>query len=176
MPIPIIYFIWSLQEGRDRRPNPWGAVGLEWETPSPPPIENFPVTPIVTQPAYAYATEEEVKLHSVETAVAPGAHGAHDTMSGCSIISTRWSSSRRRRVFGMWIFLVTEVLFFGGMFMAYIALSDVVSRGLGRGQPSPRRAARRLQHRRAHRQLAHHGPGRARRAARRAQLAVLFLS
>ena len=39
-------------------PNPWGAKGLEWETASPPPIENFPVTPIVTSPAYAYTNED----------------------------------------------------------------------------------------------------------------------
>ena len=46
-----------LRRGRDR-PNPWGAKGLEWETASPPPTENFPVTPIVTTPAYAYTREE----------------------------------------------------------------------------------------------------------------------
>jgi cytochrome c oxidase subunit I len=32
--------------------------GLEWETSSPPPTENFKVTPIVTQPAYAYTNED----------------------------------------------------------------------------------------------------------------------
>ncbi|MBI4478233.1 MAG: cytochrome c oxidase subunit I [Acidobacteria bacterium] len=52
--IPMIYFIWSLRYGRIAGPNPWGAVGLEWTTPSPPPTDNFEKTPIVTQPAYAY--------------------------------------------------------------------------------------------------------------------------
>ena len=32
--------------------------GLEWTIPSPPPVENFIETPIVTQPAYAYAEEK----------------------------------------------------------------------------------------------------------------------
>jgi cytochrome c oxidase subunit 1 len=56
--IPVIYFLASLRSGKRAPANPWGAVGLEWETPSPPPLENFPVTPIVTQPAYTYVAEE----------------------------------------------------------------------------------------------------------------------
>ena len=59
---PIIYFIWSLKNGAIAGPNPWGAAGLEWETTSPLPIENFAITPVVTQPAYAYVEEEEVQL------------------------------------------------------------------------------------------------------------------
>ena len=35
-------------------PNPWGACGLEWETPSPPPTENFAVAPRVTSEPYEY--------------------------------------------------------------------------------------------------------------------------
>ena len=37
------------------RPNPWGATGLEWRTPSPPPTENFRQTPIVTEDPYEYS-------------------------------------------------------------------------------------------------------------------------
>ncbi len=57
--IPLVYFIWSLRYGRVAGPNPWRATGLEWETSSPPPTENFLQTPIVTEEAYAYSTEEE---------------------------------------------------------------------------------------------------------------------
>jgi cytochrome c oxidase subunit 1 len=56
--IPMIYLLWSLRHGAPAGENPWGATGLEWQTASPPPLENFAVTPIVTQPAYAYAEEE----------------------------------------------------------------------------------------------------------------------
>src|SRR5436309_2626094 len=38
--IPMIYLTWSLKYGPKAPPNPWGAVGLEWTTPSPPPTEN----------------------------------------------------------------------------------------------------------------------------------------
>jgi cytochrome c oxidase subunit 1 len=36
--------------------NPWGATGLEWRTPSPPPLHNFEETPVVTADAYDYST------------------------------------------------------------------------------------------------------------------------
>jgi cytochrome c oxidase subunit I len=52
--VPLIYFIWSIRYGPIAGPNPWRAKGLEWETPSPPPTENFEETPIVTEEAYAY--------------------------------------------------------------------------------------------------------------------------
>jgi cytochrome c oxidase subunit 1 len=56
--IPMVYFIWSLRYGRAAGPNPWGATGLEWMTQSPPQTENFPVTPVVTEGAYAYNKRE----------------------------------------------------------------------------------------------------------------------
>jgi cytochrome c oxidase subunit 1 len=55
--IPSIYLVWSLFRGERAPANPWGATGLEWQTPSPPPLENFTTTPVVTQEAYAYAEE-----------------------------------------------------------------------------------------------------------------------
>jgi len=65
--LPMIYFTWSLFAGKKAPANPWGAKGLEWTIPSPPPLENFETIPIVTEEAYAYAPEEdegdEVKHH-----------------------------------------------------------------------------------------------------------------
>jgi cytochrome c oxidase subunit I len=53
--IPLIYLTWSMRYGPVAGPNPWGAKGLEWQTPSPPPTENFEEIPIVTEEAYDYA-------------------------------------------------------------------------------------------------------------------------
>jgi cytochrome c oxidase subunit 1 len=53
--IPLIYLLWSIRYGPIAGPNPWGAKGLEWETPSPPPTENFEEIPLVTEDAYNYA-------------------------------------------------------------------------------------------------------------------------
>src|SRR5256886_2086158 len=52
--LPLIYLIWSLRFGRKAGVNPWGAVGLEWTTSSPPPKDNFHETPEVTWDAYDY--------------------------------------------------------------------------------------------------------------------------
>ena len=64
--IPLVYLLWSLRYSPLAGPNPWGATGLEWQTPSPPPTDNFAVTPVVTQPPYAYETQEEA--HGSSTA------------------------------------------------------------------------------------------------------------
>jgi cytochrome c oxidase subunit 1 len=58
--IPGIYFVWSLWYGEKAGANPWGATGLEWQTSSPPPTENFEITPVVTREAYDYTPTEEV--------------------------------------------------------------------------------------------------------------------
>ena len=60
--MPLIYFIWSLRYGAIAGPNPWGATGLEWQTSSPPPPENFEETPVVTTEAYDYAALEAAKV------------------------------------------------------------------------------------------------------------------
>jgi cytochrome c oxidase subunit I len=51
--LPIVYLLWSLRYGERAGNNPWNARGLEWQTRSPPPKENFLVPPVV-QEAYAY--------------------------------------------------------------------------------------------------------------------------
>ncbi|HET9795436.1 MAG TPA: cytochrome c oxidase subunit I [Thermoanaerobaculia bacterium] len=53
--LPLVYLTWSMRYGPKASANPWAAKGLEWETTSPPPTENFLETPIVTEEAYAYA-------------------------------------------------------------------------------------------------------------------------
>src|SRR5919201_6999 len=55
--IPMAYLMWSLRYGPLAGSNPWGAVGLEWTTTSPPPTENFIETPRVTWGAYEYPAE-----------------------------------------------------------------------------------------------------------------------
>jgi len=44
----------SWRSGDIAGPNPWHAKSLEWFVPSPPPLENFEVLPIVTGDPYGY--------------------------------------------------------------------------------------------------------------------------
>lgn len=61
--LPLIYLLWSWKYGKDAGLNPWRATGLEWKTPSPPPTNNFEVTPIVNVRPYDYeAMDEELNL------------------------------------------------------------------------------------------------------------------
>ena len=60
--LPLIYLIWSLRYSPVDGMNPWKARGLEWQTPSPPPTDNFEVTPVVVQAAYAYDVLDEPEV------------------------------------------------------------------------------------------------------------------
>ncbi|HEV8067888.1 MAG TPA: cytochrome c oxidase subunit I [Planctomycetaceae bacterium] len=54
--LPLAYLIYSLRYGPRTGNNPWGATGLEWQTASPPPRDNFDVTPTVVRGPYEYDT------------------------------------------------------------------------------------------------------------------------
>ena len=44
----------SLRRGERAGNNPWGGATLEWQTTSPPPVENFETDPVVTTGPYEY--------------------------------------------------------------------------------------------------------------------------
>ena len=52
--LPLFYFTYSLFFGPPAGRNPWGATGLEWQTASPPPKENFEETPVIVREPYQY--------------------------------------------------------------------------------------------------------------------------
>jgi cytochrome c oxidase subunit 1 len=61
--IPFTYFAYSLVAGEKADSDPWGARGLEWEIPSPPPTENFTVSPVVTEGTHQYVhPSQEAKI------------------------------------------------------------------------------------------------------------------
>ncbi len=60
--IPLAYFIWSMRYGKRAPANPYGAAGLEWEIPSPPPTENFLEPPVVKGEAYDYGPSREAHV------------------------------------------------------------------------------------------------------------------
>jgi cytochrome c oxidase subunit 1 len=60
--LPMLYLIWSMRYGKIAGPNPWPATGLEWKTDSPPPTENFHVTPVVDWEPYDYKDRPDLGL------------------------------------------------------------------------------------------------------------------
>ena len=59
--LPAFYLLYSLKYGERAGANPWMAAGLEWQTPSPPPTENFTYQPIVTHEPYEFEQVPEIR-------------------------------------------------------------------------------------------------------------------
>jgi cytochrome c oxidase subunit 1 len=59
--MPLFYLAWSIKYGKPAPNNPWTAVGLEWQTSSPPPTENFTYDPVVKTEAYEFEHVEEIR-------------------------------------------------------------------------------------------------------------------
>ncbi|MDW6023552.1 cbb3-type cytochrome c oxidase subunit I [Mesorhizobium sp. BAC0120] len=57
--MPFAYLLWSMRYGDAAGPNPWGATGLEWTVPSPPPKHNFHTIPVVTEQPYNFPLERK---------------------------------------------------------------------------------------------------------------------
>ncbi len=55
----IINIIWSLYKGEKAGRNPWRALTLEWQTSSPPIIENFEEEPVLWAGPYDYGIDTE---------------------------------------------------------------------------------------------------------------------
>jgi cytochrome c oxidase subunit 1 len=64
--LPFAYLIGSLFVGAKAPANPWAAKGLEWQTSSPPPRENFPTPPAVPAEPYDYHPKEGPLAEAVE--------------------------------------------------------------------------------------------------------------
>jgi cytochrome c oxidase subunit 1 len=53
--IILINLIKSARHGAPGEKNPWGGVTLEWQVPSPPPLENFDEIPIISKSPYDFS-------------------------------------------------------------------------------------------------------------------------
>lgn len=56
--LPLVYLAWSCWWGEKAGNDPWRASGLEWQTRSPPPRENFDSPPDGHHDVYAYDPQE----------------------------------------------------------------------------------------------------------------------
>ncbi len=51
--------LYSIFKGEKAPANPWGGTTLEWQIPTPPPLENFEEIPTITDEPYAHKEEAE---------------------------------------------------------------------------------------------------------------------
>lgn len=74
----LLNWLSALWNGKPAPANPWGANTLEWQSPSPPPHDNFPTTPVVTDPyemdRWRYVNDDEgwVLTDEAKAAIAAG--------------------------------------------------------------------------------------------------------
>jgi cytochrome c oxidase subunit I len=57
-----VYLYQAMRRGKLAPANPWNGLTLEWQTPSPPPHENFSETPVVTSWPYDYQPENTTMI------------------------------------------------------------------------------------------------------------------
>ena len=125
--LPILYLTWSLKYGAIAGNNPWQATGLEWQTQSPPLTENFPEIPIMDHEAYDYEwLERQQEERGSQCRIAPQsptaqlaeAHHEHPPYQRHHFETVEQQFDATN--FAMWLFLLTEIMFFGGLFTAYL--------------------------------------------------------
>ncbi|HUC58357.1 MAG TPA: cbb3-type cytochrome c oxidase subunit I, partial [Streptosporangiaceae bacterium] len=78
----VINFVWSTVVVRERETgNPWNSRGLEWQTTSPPPLENFEAVPVVLSGPYEYGVKDAPPVADLHPPVGVLAAGLseHDT-------------------------------------------------------------------------------------------------
>ncbi len=116
--LPMVYFLWSMRYGKPAPDNPWNAAGLEWTVPSPPPTFNFDEQPVVTWEAYNY---DEIKHGGPRCTLVRWPRLPRGPRNPAHLHHFATAEQQKDSAnFGMWLFLVTEVMFFGGMFCAYL--------------------------------------------------------
>ena len=89
--LPMFYLAWSLRYGKPAGANPWGASGLEWETTSPPPTENF------RGDADRHREPVQLSVTRGEARCLTTRRRTRRIIRRSRIISTTSTSSRRRR-------------------------------------------------------------------------------
>ncbi|HEV2708410.1 MAG TPA: hypothetical protein VGV59_21020, partial [Pyrinomonadaceae bacterium] len=76
-------FFWSMFKGERAGANPWEATTLEWDTPSPPPFDNFGGrVPTVYRGAYEFAVPGAPKDYVMQTEPDETAGGAVGSEQG----------------------------------------------------------------------------------------------
>ena len=128
--LPLAYLLFSLRRPPDAGPNPWRATGLEWQTDSPPPVHNFDEIPVVTRgPTPILPKEPRVSMEHGDARIALSGRPPHRDDE--PILSQQFDDVEQQSeasTLGMWLFLATEVMFFGGLFTAYRGLPHDLAR------------------------------------------------
>jgi cytochrome c oxidase subunit I len=122
----LINLVISYRRGAPADRNPWRATSLEWLAASPPPHGNFAGDVHADRGPYEYSVPGEPSdfvpqghIHLAED-VAPADKGRHPV--GRYTVEIRPDTGVNNVSLGMWLFIASEVMLFGGLFSAYVLL------------------------------------------------------
>ena len=122
----VLIFIWnvaiSLRHGQIAGDNPWNAGTLEWATSSPPPMYNFATIPPVpirsALPLWDLSDDERADLTAKRRpSPSPAQGGVADRI--------------RASVLAVYVFVGSEIVFFGALLVAFIAYRTKSATGPG---------------------------------------------
>ena len=114
--IPFCYLLWSLKYGPKAPPNPWGATGARMADDFAAADGKFRGHASSDQEAYTILNGGG-RARWIVTRRSSRTRRASTATS--STISRIEEQQKDASTIGMWVFLVTEIMFFGGLFLAY---------------------------------------------------------
>ena len=127
----MLYLTWSLKYGEIAGDNPWQATGLEWQIQSPPLTENFLEIPDHGPRSLRLrmAGEQDQTRGNDRWIAKRLSVRQNDGDRACTkarippYLRHHFETVEQQNEatsFAMWLFLLTEIMFFGGLFMAYL--------------------------------------------------------
>ena len=125
----IINLFWSINHGEKvNSDNPWDATTLDWQTPTPPPHGNFAhdaARCIAALTNTACPATPRISRRKTNPEAPPRRSPQPRTTDFMEIpytVQPRPDTGIYNAKLGIWLFLASEVMLFGGLFSAYILL------------------------------------------------------
>ena len=139
----IINLFWSIKHGEKVGDNPWHATTLEWQTPTPPPHGNFAEPPRIYRGPYEYSvpghatdfTPQNEPDAPMPAAVPKISHSGRTLKFFMEIpyaVQPRPDTGIYNAKVGIWLFLASEVMLFGGLVFRLRAAARRRARANGR--------------------------------------------
>lgn len=115
-------FFYSLFKGKPATDNPWEASSLEWATVTPPPHGNFAVAPIVYRGPYEFSSPEAGPNGFILQNTVPAGSAPAVPIEPEHPGQPNPATGVENYKLGMWLFLISEVMFFTALIGGYIVL------------------------------------------------------
>jgi len=118
----LVNLIVSYRRNRLADLNPWRATTLEWLAPSPPPHGNFAGEVRADHGPYEYSVPGQASDFVPQGHIDNAAPARNRDAAIPYTVEIRPDTGVNNVSLGMWLFIASEVMLFGGLFSAYVLL------------------------------------------------------